>query len=130
MQLSSLYVQGVRTLVASNEQASEQQIEEGRNFNETWTWWPDDVPQRSMYVSTETPQEAEAGAAVLVLLLCSLAGNHRNPAIQDCSAQRDHISLLHGHCLPLRCTCHPQMTAPWQQISISQSLIFSAHTGC
>lgn len=41
-------VQGVRTLVASNEQPSEQQVEEGRNFNETWTWWPDDVPQRSM----------------------------------------------------------------------------------
>ena len=41
-------MQGVRTLVASNEQPSEQQVEEGRTFNETWTWWPDDVPQRSM----------------------------------------------------------------------------------
>ena len=41
-------LQGVRTLVASNEQPSDAQVEEGRAFNETWTWWPDDVPQRSM----------------------------------------------------------------------------------
>ena len=41
-------MQGVRTLIASNEQPSIGQVEEGRGFNETWTWWPDDVPQRSM----------------------------------------------------------------------------------
>lgn len=45
-----VHAQGVRALIASNEKPSAAQVEEGNMFNETWTWWPDDLPQRSMYV--------------------------------------------------------------------------------
>ena len=39
----------MRTFVAGNTPPSDTQIEEGKLFNETWSFYPDDVPLRSMY---------------------------------------------------------------------------------
>eukprot|EP00891_Asterochloris_glomerata_P009889 jgi/Astpho2/9889/fgenesh1_pg.00152_%23_12_t len=40
---------GMRTFVAGNTPPSDTQVEEGKRFNETWSFYPDDVPLRSMY---------------------------------------------------------------------------------
>ncbi len=41
--------QGLRTLVATNETPPVWKVKEGRKHNETWTWYPDDEPLRSLY---------------------------------------------------------------------------------
>ncbi|KAK9816820.1 hypothetical protein WJX72_005362 [[Myrmecia] bisecta] len=46
---SRYWRKGVRTLIAGNVEPSPAQVEEGRPFNETWTWYPDDAPLRSLY---------------------------------------------------------------------------------
>lgn len=39
----------MRTLIAANFHPSDAMQEEGRAFNETWIYYPDDVPLRSLY---------------------------------------------------------------------------------
>ena len=41
--------QGTRTLIAANFHPSEAMLADGRAHNETWVYYPDDVPLRSMY---------------------------------------------------------------------------------
>lgn len=47
--LTSTCVQGMRTVIAGQSEPTQEQIEEGRQHNETWTWYPDDMPLRSLY---------------------------------------------------------------------------------
>ena len=44
-----MIVQGVRTFIANNNPVDAAQVEAGRDFNETWSYYPDDVPLRSLY---------------------------------------------------------------------------------
>lgn len=41
--------QGIRTLIAANFHPSEAMLADGRAHNETWMYYPDDVPLRSLY---------------------------------------------------------------------------------
>ncbi|KAK9848859.1 hypothetical protein WJX84_012447 [Apatococcus fuscideae] len=40
---------GVRTFIANNNPVDPEQVEAGKEFNETWSYYPDDVPLRSLY---------------------------------------------------------------------------------
>ena len=42
-------VKGMRTCIAGQSEPTQDQVEEGRLHNETWTWYPDDMPLRSLY---------------------------------------------------------------------------------
>ena len=42
-------VQGVRTYVAGNSPAPDVLVQEGKLHNETWSYYPDDAPLRSLY---------------------------------------------------------------------------------
>ncbi len=42
-------LQGVRTFIANNNPVDDAQVESGRQYNETWSYYPDDVPLRSLY---------------------------------------------------------------------------------
>ena len=42
-------MQGIRTVIAGQSEPTQAQVEEGRLHNETWTWYPDDMPLRSLY---------------------------------------------------------------------------------
>ena len=42
-------MQGMRTVVAGQSEPTQSQAEEGKLYNETWTWYPDDMPLRSLY---------------------------------------------------------------------------------
>ena len=44
-----LSVQGVRTYVAGNSPAPNALVQEGKRHNETWSYYPDDAPLRSLY---------------------------------------------------------------------------------
>lgn len=44
-----LSVQGVRTYVAGNSPAPNALVQEGKLHNETWSYYPDDAPLRSLY---------------------------------------------------------------------------------
>jgi hypothetical protein len=39
----------MRTVIAGQSEPTQAQVEEGRAHNETWTWYPDDIPLRSLY---------------------------------------------------------------------------------
>ena len=36
-------------MIAGNAEPTAALIEDGRKHNETWTWYPDDMPLRSLY---------------------------------------------------------------------------------
>lgn len=42
-------LQGVRTYVAGNSPAPDVLVQEGKLHNETWSYYPDDAPLRSLY---------------------------------------------------------------------------------
>lgn len=44
-----LLLQGMRTFVAGNSPAPDALVQEGKKHNETWSYYPDDVPLRSLY---------------------------------------------------------------------------------
>lgn len=46
---NTLSVQGVRTYVAGNSPAPNALVQEGKLHNETWSYYPDDAPLRSLY---------------------------------------------------------------------------------
>lgn len=44
-----MFTQGVRTYVAGNSPAPDVLVQEGKLHNETWSYYPDDAPLRSLY---------------------------------------------------------------------------------
>ena len=44
-----MLLQGVRTYVAGNSPAPDVLVQEGKLHNETWSYYPDDAPLRSLY---------------------------------------------------------------------------------
>ena len=42
-------MQGMRTFVAGNSPAPDVLVQAGKKHNETWSYYPDDVPLRSLY---------------------------------------------------------------------------------
>ena len=44
-----MFMQGVRTYVAGNSPAPDVLVQEGKLHNETWSYYPDDAPLRSLY---------------------------------------------------------------------------------
>lgn len=44
-----LFLQGMRTFVAGNSPAPDALVQQGKQHNETWSYYPDDVPLRSLY---------------------------------------------------------------------------------
>lgn len=43
------HMQGMRTFVAGNSPAPDVLVQEGKKHNETWSYYPDDMPLRSLY---------------------------------------------------------------------------------
>lgn len=56
-------IQGMRTVIAGQSEPTQAQVEEGKLYNETWTWYPDDMPLRSLYGGDSR--------AALVCIFCS-----------------------------------------------------------
>ena len=64
-----LIVHGMRTFIASNKVLTlKQQQEAAQLHNETWTWWPDDEPRRSMY-------QGDTRAAIVPFLAHEVLGD-------------------------------------------------------